>query len=58
MHCHAKMMHCHANHMICCIRVPQKVLDVYQTLSLLEGGVWERDYLIPNCDVNGYAFDR
>ena len=24
---------------------PQKVLDVYQTLSLLEGEVWERDYL-------------
>ena len=22
---------------------PQKALDVYQTLSLLEGGVWERD---------------
>ena len=23
---------------------PQKALDVYQTLSLLEGGVWGQDY--------------
>ena len=22
---------------------PQKALNVYQTLSLLDGGVWERD---------------
>ena len=47
MRCHAKTMRCHANHMICCIRTPQKTLDVYQTLSLLEGGVWERDYQPP-----------
>ena len=31
---------------------PQKALDVYQTLSLLEGGVWERDYLSIYCCSN------
>ena len=28
--------------------MPQKALNVYQTLSLLEGGVWEQDYCFPN----------
>ena len=45
MHCHAKTMHCHANHMTCCSQWPRKPLNVDQTLSLLEGGVWERDYV-------------
>ena len=41
---HAKTMRCHANHMISASCAPQNALDVYQTLSHLEGGVWERDY--------------
>ena len=28
--------------------MPQKALNVYQTLSLLEGGVWEQDYCFPD----------
>ena len=42
------LMHCHANHMTCYIQWPRISLDVDQTLSFLEGGVWERDYL-PIC---------
>ena len=41
-------MRCHVNHMISYAAscAPQKALDVYQTPSLLEGGVWERDYTL------------
>ena len=48
-------MHCHANHMTCCIQWLRISLDVDQTLSLLEGGVWEQDYLPIRTYVNTYC---